>query len=171
MRNITFFVIFSILIALAIAAMGFQLCYGNKDNLGIFLVTALTAIGTCGVTILSIFPYEHKDKLESVVYFWKNSIRLKITNKTNHITYLGTDKYATSKYYDAYARWWSTEKCNPDDGNDLLANPGDNLAIPPKSSIYYLISPKIFGRNKLSKLKIQVLTSSGYRFDVKNNLT
>ena len=172
MRNTTLFITFFVLIFLTLIAASLQWYYGNNDNWGMFVVTALTAIGTCGVTILNVFPYEKKDKLEAVIYFWKNGIRLTITNKTNHTIYLGTDRYAVPQHFQDYARWWPTDKkCNPDDGGRLWAKPGDNLAVPPRSSICSPINPKVFGKNELSKLKIQVLTSSGYRFDVKNNLT
>jgi len=166
---------FVLLIALIVIAAVFQLCYGNKDNFGIFLVTALTAIGTCGVTILNVFPYEHKDKLEAKIYYYKKGIRLAIDNKSNHPVYLGTDDYSTSDYHELLFRWWPTDKDydfeHPDNGRDYFAQPGANLVIPPRSSIWFPITPKPFGKNNLSNLKIRIFTSSGYKFDVQNNLT
>lgn len=138
-----------------------------------FIVTVLTAIGTCGVTILNIFPFRHRDKIEAEVIFKKKMILIIIKNKTNHTIYMGADKHAFCKYPENYGLWWPNEKQfliplnNP---RHLLTNPGDNLAVPPRSTIFYVINPRIFGKNPLDKLKIQVMTSSGYKFDVKNKL-
>jgi len=171
MKNKILLAGFSILIILVIIATVFHIQYATRDTFGIFIVTALAAMGTCGVTILNVFPYEHKDKLEPVIYFRKKDIYLKITNKTNHRIYIGYDKYPYSKYADNYGVWWPTNtECTSDNATPLYAKPGDNLTISPKGSIYYQIDPQIFGRNDLSKLKIQIFTTSGDRFDVKNEL-
>ncbi|MDR1695452.1 MAG: hypothetical protein LBR69_02310 [Endomicrobium sp.] len=171
MRNIKTGIFFFVLILLALIAFYLQLSYGNKDDLGIFIVTALTAIGTCGVTVLNVFPYEHKEKVKAVIYFFKNEIRLTIENKTNRVVYLGTDKYSVSEYPEVYAKWWPSDKnYNPDDKHDLAAKPGDNLAIPPRGRIYYTIDQSIFKGNVLSKLKFEILTSSGNRHVVRNDL-
>ena len=171
MRNRALFIFFTVLIVLTAIAVSFHLEYGNKENMGLFLVTALTAIGTCGVTILNVFPYKHKDKLEAVLYRTKKEIRLDITNKGNHRIYLGSDEYPISECGDSYAVCWpANEKRTSENTRAFFAYPGDNLTIPARSTIWFPINPKVFGRYKPNKLKIQVLTSSGYRFDVINKL-
>ena len=171
MKNKILFTVFSILIVMVVIATILHVQYATKDTFGIFFVTALTALGTCGVTILNVFPYEPKDKVKSVIYFSKKDIHLRITNKTNHRIYIGYDKYPYSPYPDNYGVWWPTDtNCTPDNATPLYAKPGDNLTISPKGSIYYQIDRSIFKRNKLSKLKIQIFTTSGDRFDVKNEL-
>jgi len=169
-RNKALYIFFIVLIALVAIAAYFHFHYANKDSIGIFIVTALAAIGTCGVTILTVFPYEPRDNLDAEVSFRKNKqIWLTIENKTNHTIYLGSDNYSISDYGEDYAVWWVGEK-KENNLKHLFVSQGDNLAITPKGKIYYIIDRKVFSKNPLDKIQIQIRTSSVYRFNVKNKL-
>ena len=64
MRNVTAISILGILGLVVVIATALQLKYAPIENLGIFIVTAMAALGTCGVTIFSVFPYLPKDRLD-----------------------------------------------------------------------------------------------------------
>lgn len=171
MRNITAIIIFSFLICVAIVAAYFHIHYGHIDTIGMFVVTALTALGTCGVTILSVFPYTPKDKLDAILCKRKGKLYIMIYSKCNHTVYLGSDKYHTAEYVDAYALWWPAESDKTEfESNHLYVNPGDNMAVPPRGTIGYPVDKKVFGKHDLNKIRIQVMTSNGYRVSVKNML-
>lgn len=168
MRNVTAISIFSVLVLVVVIAMALQLKYAPIDTLGAFIVTAMAALGTCGVTIFSVFPYLPKDRLEATLCRRKKTMYIMIYNKGNHTVYLGSDKYHTAEEYDPYALWWpSKNNCTEKNSRQIEARPGDNMAVPPRGTIGFPINPKIFGKHDLNKIKIQVLTSSGFRIDVK----
>lgn len=170
-RNINAILIFVALIAIVALATWFQWRYGDQNNLGMFIVTAMTALGTCGVTILTIFPYVPRDKLNAYLCKRKKTMYIMIYNRGNHTVYLGTDKYHTAEEFDPYALWWSTKyNCTETNSRQLYAQPGDNMAVPPRGTIGFPVNPKVFGKKDLNKIYIQVLTSSGYRIEVKNML-
>ena len=171
MRNLTASIIFAILAIIVVIALGFHLYYGDKANLGIFIVTSMAALGTCGVTILNLFPYVPKDKLEAVLCWRKKTLLIMVTSKSNHTIYLGMDKYHTAEYEDSYALWWPNDKnCTEFNSRPIFTTPGDNVAVPPRVTVGYPINPKIFGKNDLNKIKIVVCTSSGYRIGIKKQL-
>lgn len=171
MRNITAFSLFGILGLIIALAVFFQLRYASMANLGAFIVTAMAALGTCGVTIFSVFPYVPKDRLEASLCRRKKAMYIMIRNKGNHTVYLGTDKYHTAEEFDPFALWWPTNtNCTEKNSCQIEAKPGDNMAVPPHGTIGFPINQKIFGKRDLNKIKIQVLTSSGYRIDVKNEI-
>lgn len=171
MRNITAIIIFSFLLCVAAAAAYFHIHFGHLDTIGMFIVTALAALGTCGVTILSVFPYTPRDKLEAVLCKRKGKLYIMIYSKCNHTVYLGSDKYHTAEYVDAYALWWPAESDKTEfESNHLYVNPGDNMAVPPRGTIGYPVNQKVFGKHDLNKITIQIMTSSGYRIPVKNQL-
>lgn len=168
-RNFAFY-LFLILIILAIRYAWINL--GPEQDLGMFIVMSLTALGTCCVTILNVFPYCHKDRLKAELYYRKDGlIMLKIKNKTNHIVYIGNDKHSMSEFHEDYAIWWPDKNMNDfDDACLLYTNPGDNLAIPPKMTIYYPINEEEFAGVDVSKINMLIRTSNGDRCWVKNNL-
>lgn len=171
MRNITAIAIFVILVCLVGFATYCHLRFGQIDTIGVFIVTALAALGTCGVTILSVFPYQHKDKLDAVLCKRKKTMYIMIYSKCNHTVYLGSDKYHTAKYFDAYALWWPKKQKQTElNSRQLYVRPGDNMAVPPRSTIGYVINPKVFGKRNLDDVVIQVMTSNGYRIPVRNIL-
>lgn len=147
--------------------------YPYDTKLANFIVTTLTAIGTCGVTILTVFPFTPADKLRSEIYRRTpdGTIIIKITNLTKHTIYLGSDRHSTLPCPEDYAMWWPSDGiCAPDNANSIYAEPFDNLAVPPQSSIFYSIDERIFNDCDIKKIKIQIRTSSGARFDVTNKL-
>lgn len=163
--------IFGALVIIVLAALCLQVLFGDNNTLGMFVVTAMAALGTCGVTILNVFPYVPKDKLKAVLCERKGKLCIVIYSKSNHTIYLSSDKYHTAEYVDAYAVWWpSGVKCTEFNSNHLYANLGDNMAVPPHAVIGYQINPKVFGNNNVHKIRIQVMTSSGYCIDVQNRL-
>lgn len=171
MRNIKTFLIFGILIIIVALAMWFQWHYGEPADTGMFVVTAMTALGTCGVTLLTVFPYVPRDKLRAYLCKRKKTMYIMIYNRGNHTVYLGTDRYHTAEEFDPYALWWPNKNnCTEFNSRQLYAHPGDNMAVPPRGTIGFPVSQKTFGKNDLNKIKIQVLTSSGYRIEVKNML-
>lgn len=169
MKNFAFY-LFLILICIAIGYAWKNL--GPEQDVGMFIIMSLTALGTCCVTILNVFPYHHKDRLEAELYYGKNKqIILRIKNKTNHTVYIGSDKHSMSDFNEDYAVWWPNKNMDDfEDSHMLYTNPGDNLAIPPKLSIYYPINKKEFMGCDLAKIKMLIHTSEGYRCLVKNNL-
>ena len=169
MRNFTFY-LFLILILLAIGYAWKNL--GPEQDFGMFLITSLTALGTCCVTVLNIFPYYHKDRLDAELYYGKNKqITLKIKNKTNHTVYIGSDNHSMSFFSEDYAIWWPNKDMDDfEDAHMLYTNPGDNLAIPPNLVIYYPIDKKEFKGVDVTKIKMLVHTSKGDRYWVKNKL-
>lgn len=171
MRNIQAIVIFGVLLAIVLIAFCLQVQFGNNNSLGMFIVTAMAAIGTCGVTILNVFPYVPKDKLEAILCKRKGKLCIMIYSKSNHMIYLGSDKYHTAEYVDSYALWWPEGvECTEFNSNHIYVNPGDNLALQPHGTIGYPINPKVFGKHDINKVKIQITTSNGYRIDVQNRL-
>ncbi|MBP9999495.1 MAG: hypothetical protein KBT14_02230 [Proteobacteria bacterium] len=169
MKNFAFY-FFVLLILIAIVYAWSNL--GPDQDIGMFIIMALTALGTCGVTILNVFPYHHTDKLASELYYRKDGqIMLRIKNETNHTVFIGSDKHSMSCFREDYAIWWPSQQMNSfDDAYMLYTNPGDNLAIPPKMVIYYPIDEQEFMGYELSKIKMLVRTSEGSRCWVKNNL-
>ncbi len=171
MRNIKAILIFFVLTACVALATWFQWQYGDHTNLGMFIVTAMTALGTCGVTIFSVFPYVPRDRLYAELRLRKNKMHIMIRNKGNHTVYLGSDKYHTAEGWDCYALWWNDKNnCTEQNSKPIYCRPGDNLAVPSRATIGYPINPKVFGKKDLNRVYIQVLTSSGYRIEVKNRL-
>ena len=67
MRNLTAGIVFCVLLLCVIIAGILHVRYGDMGELGMFVVTAMTALGTCGVIILSLFPYVPRDKLEATL--------------------------------------------------------------------------------------------------------
>lgn len=171
MRNITAISFFTYLIILVVIATYFQFVYADDTEWGIFIVTAMAALGTCGVTVFSVFPYIPRDRLEATLCCRRKTMYIMICNKSNHTVYLGTDKYHTTEEFDPYALWWPTKNnCTEKNSRQIFAHPGDNMAVPPHATIGFPVNPKIFGKHNLDKIKIQVLTSSGFRIDVKNTI-
>lgn len=171
MRNITAIILFVTLICVVAVAAYFHIRFGQMDSIGMFIVTAMAALGTCGVTILNVFPYRHKDKLEAVLCKRKKKLYIMIYSKCNHTVYLGSDKYHTAEYFDAYALWWPPNKaCTEFNSRQLYVNPGDNMAVPPRSTIGYPVNAKIFGKHDINKITIQIMTSNGYRIPVRSIL-
>lgn len=171
MRNITAILIFVGLGAVVAIATVFQCLYAKNSELGIFIVTAMAALGTCGVTIFSVFPFVPADHLEATLCKRGKGTWIMIHNKGNHTVYLGSDKYHTAEYWDAYALWWSDNtNCTEKNSKHLYVKPGDNMAIPPKATIGYQLSKKTFGKHDINKVFIQIMTRSGYRINVKNDL-
>lgn len=171
MRNITAIIVFICLIFVVAVAAYCHIRFGHTDTIGMFIVTAMAALGTCGVTILNVFPYRHKDKLEAVLCKRKKKLYIMIYSKCNHTVYLGSDKYHTAEYFDAYALWWPKSKEYTEfNSRALYVNPGDNMAVPPRSTIGYPVNAKIFGKHDINKITIQIMTSNGYRITVKNIL-
>ena len=94
-----------------------------------------------------------------------------IYSKCNHTVYLGSDKYHTAEYFDAYALWWPPNKaCTEFNSRQLYVNPGDNMAVPPRGTIGYPINAKVFGKHNFNEITIQIMTSGGYRIPVTNQL-
>ena len=171
MRNLTAGIVFCVLLLCVIIAWILHVRYGDMGELGMFVVTAMTALGTCGVIILSLFPYVPRDKLEATLCIRKKKMCIMIRNKGNHTVYLGSDKYHTAETWDCYALWWSNkDNCTAKNSKPIFAAPGDNMAVPPRGTIGFPIGKNIFGKIDLNKIKIQVLTSSGFRIDVKNEV-
>ena len=172
MRNIAAAILFFVLLVIVGVATYYHITCGHEDMTGMFIVTAMTALGTCGVTILSLFPYVPKDDLAPELYVREDGVMmLRIRNKTGHTTYIGSDKRDTALFREDYAFWYpENAETIFDNGHALYTNPGDNLAVPPYLSIYYPIDKTIFGGHDITKIKMQVRTSSGYIFDVKNNV-
>lgn len=172
MRNITAIIIFTFLLCIVMVATYCQIKFGQSGDVGLFIVTALTALGTCGVTILSLFPYIPKDRLSPDLYMRKDGVvMLRIFNKTNHTVYIGSDKHDTACCSEDYAFWYPEDaEINFDNAKILYTKPGDNLAIPPHLSIYYPIDRRIFGGHNLTKIRMQIRTSSGYVFNVNNKI-
>lgn len=171
MRNLSAIIIFGVLLLIVAVATVFQIKLGDSANLGMFIVTAMAALGTCGVTILSVFPFTHKDRLEAILCKRKGKLYIMIYSKCNHTVYLGYDKYHTAEYVDAYALWWATSGEKTEyNSKHLYVQPGDNMAVPPRGIIGYKINPKVFRNHDINKITIQIMTSNGYRIPVKNQL-
>lgn len=171
MRNLSAIIIFGVLLIIVAVATVFQIKLGDSANLGMFIVTAMAALGTCGVTILSVFPFCHKDRLEAILCKRRGKLFIMIYSKSNHMIYHGADKYHTAEYVDAYALWWPTDKnCNEFNSRHLYAKPGDIMVVQPRGTIGYPVNPKVFGKHDINKIKIQITTSNGYRIDVQNKL-
>lgn len=171
MRNITAISIFIGLATIVAIASICQFLYADNSEIGMFIVTAMAALGTCGVTIFSVFPYVPKDRLEATLCKRGKGTWIMIHNKGNHTVYLGSDKYHTAEYWDAYALWWpNSHNCTEKNSRHLYVKPGDNMAIPPKATIGYKISLKTFGNHNINNIFIQIMTSSGYRIKVINRL-
>jgi hypothetical protein len=172
MRNLAAVILFFVLLIIVGIATYYHIAFGNEDMTGMFMVTAMTALGTCGVTVLSLFPYVPKDVLEPELYMREDGqIMLRIHNKTSHTTYIGSDRHDTSIFREDFAFWYPGDvEITFDNAHTIYTNPGDNLAVPPYLSIYYPINKKIFGKCDVTKIKMQVRTSSGYIFDVKNKV-
>ena len=113
------------------------------------------------------------DNLHMDVISGKNPdmVYLDTNEMDNDEEYLGSDKYHTAEYFDAYALWWPQSKqCTEFNSRALFVNPGDNMAVPPRGTIGYPVNQKVFGKHDLNKIRIQVMTSNGYRIEVKNAL-
>ena len=85
MRNLSAIIIFGVLLLIVAVATVFQIKLGDSANLGMFIVTAMAALGTCGVTILSVFPFCHKDRLEAILCKRRGKLFIMIYSKSNHM--------------------------------------------------------------------------------------
>lgn len=172
MRNLSAILIFMGLAAVVAIAAVRQYLYAEVPEWGMFIVTAMAALGTCGVTIFSVFPYVPADRLEAKLCKRSKGIWIMIYNKGNHTVYLGVDKYHTAEYWDAYAVWWpDNTNCTEKNSKHPYVKPGDNVAISPKATIGYKLPKSPFGQHDINKVFIQVMTSSRYRIDVQKDLT
>lgn len=138
-----------------------------------FILSALTAFGTCGVVFLTVMPYKPQDKLSAILYNEPgdpNFFRIKITNKTNHTICLGLRK-EYSPYPDNIFIWWpkGVEKTY-EKGVSLWSREGDILSIPPQCSAFYPIEKRIFADEEQQNIRLQVQTNTGYKCDVVNRL-
>lgn len=138
-----------------------------------FILSALTAFGTCGVVFLTVMPYKPQDKLSAILYNEPgdpNFFRIKITNKTNHTICLGLRKDYTP-YPDNIFLWWPTgvDKIY-EKAVSLWSVEGDILSIPPKCSAFYHVDKRIFAKENIKNIRMQVQTNTGYKCDVVNRL-
>lgn len=139
-----------------------------------FILSALTALGTCGVVCLTVCPYKPQDKLSAVLYYEPeyepNVYKVKITNKTNHTICLGLRKNETP-YRDNVFLWWPDgvakiyERAVP-----IWSRKGDVLSIPPNSCSFYRLDKRMFINENSKNIRMQVQTNTGYKCDVVNRL-
>lgn len=139
-RNLELKICALILILVILTAL-FMYRYESCSKLAEFIILTMTAIGTCGVTILTIYPYEHRDILSCELYRNKhnNCIFLKVSNKTNHTIYLGSDGNSQNQHPDNFLLIWpdSDPKENPDNAVPIWSQNGDNLIVPPHDTIFF----------------------------------
>ncbi|MBR4625864.1 MAG: hypothetical protein IKO56_10065 [Alphaproteobacteria bacterium] len=138
-----------------------------------FILSALTALGTCGVVFLTVWPYKPQDKLSAVLYNEPDDplfYRIKVTNQTDHTICLGLRKDYTP-YPDNIFLWWPTgvDKIY-EKAVSLWSVEGDILSIPPKCSAFYHVDKRIFAKENIKNIRMQVQTNTGYKCDVVNRL-
>ena len=170
-RNGWLIIYLFVLVLGVITAACFKWC--NHPEIAKFILSAMTALGTCGVVCLTICPYKPQDKLSAILYNEPgdpNFFRIKITNKTNHTICLGLRK-EYSPYPDNIFIWWpkGVEKTY-EKGVSLWSGEGDILSIPPQSSAFYPIDKRIFANEEQQNIRLQVQTNTGYKCDVVNRL-
>ncbi len=139
------------------------------QNAAQFILSALTAIGTCGVMILSIFPYKYSDKLSAILYrrFPDDKIMLKIKNETGHSVRLGASNMPIP-HEDNFILFW-----RPGD-EKILENAvpiwmQGGLIIPPYDCVFFMLDELQFDGVPIKNLRMQIRTNTGYRCDVANN--
>lgn len=171
-RNGWLIIYLFMLVLCVIAAACFK--WYNHPEIAKFILSAMTALGTCGVVCLTICPYKPQDKLSAVLYYEPednpNIYKIKVMNETNHTVCLGLRKdYAP--YPDNLFLWWPDgvekiyERAVP-----IWSKKGDVLSVPPKSCTFYRLDKRIFENQNIKNIRLQVQTNTGYKCDVVNRL-
>lgn len=134
-----------------------------------FIVDALTAIGTCGVVILSLFPYKHQDKLSAILYrrLSDGQIMLKVINKTDHSVRLGASNLPMP-HDDNFILLWLPSDPKTLDYAIPVWTQGGGLVIPPNDCVFYLLNDKQFEGILIKDVRMQIRTNTGYKCDVIN---
>lgn len=134
-----------------------------------FIVDALTAIGTCGVVILSLFPYKHQDKLSAILYrrLSDGQIMLKVINKTDHSVRLGASNLPFL-HYDNFMLWWRPEEEQSLENAIPIWRGGVGLVIPPHDCVFFCLYPEEFEGVSIKDVRMQIRTNTGYKCDVIN---
>ncbi len=171
-RNGMLFMYLLLLLLLVLVATWLNMnCHKDAAN---FILSALTAVGTCGVVCFNVFPYKPQDKLSASLYYEPDDnpdvYKIKVINKSDHTISLGLRKdYAP--YPDNVFLWWpnGVEKTY-EKARTIWSREGDVLSIPPKSSTFYFIDKGAFAGVVVGKITMQVQTNTGYKCDVENLL-
>lgn len=169
-QNKIFYMFMQILI-IGILVSAILLCKEDKPNWSMFIVSALTAVGTCGVTILSIFPYKHQDKLSARLYRRPadKKIMLQVINKTDHTVRLGASNLPLP-HPDNFILCWKPGE-EPDLENACpIWSEGVGLEIPPYDCVFFDFLPEFFDGIPAKDIIMQVRTNTGYKCIVKNAL-
>lgn len=139
-----------------------------------FILSALTALGTCGVVCLTVWPYKPQDKLSAVLYYEPednpNIYKIKVINETNHTVCLGLRKDYTP-YPDNLFLWWPKGvEQTYENARTIWYGPEFVFSIPPKSEAFYFIDKNKFANIDVKNIRMQVQTNTGYKCDVVNRL-
>ncbi len=171
MKQNKMFFLFMELLVIGILSSAILLCRDAESRWPVFIVSALAALGTCGVTILSIFPYKHKDKLNAILYRrgFDNQIMLKVINKTDHPVRLGASNLPLP-HEDNFILWWKLGEVQSLENARPIMRSGVGLVIPPYDCVFFLILPEELEGESPKNIIMQVRTNTGYKCDVKNEL-
>ncbi len=169
-QNKEFFLFMGLwIIGLLLAAL-IEVDFNCLQNMPMFIVSSLTAVGTCGVTILSVFPYKHSDKLRVVLYNreYDGQLMLKVINKTEHHIRLGYSNLPMS-HSDNVALWWKKEeKQTLENARSIIFDANSILVLPPKSCLFFELNMEIFSGYPIKDIVMQVCTNTGYKCNVEN---
>lgn len=171
-RNGRLIIYLFMLVLCVIAAACFK--WYNHPEIAKFILSAMTALGTCGVVCLTICPYKPQDKLSAVLYYEPednpNIYKIKVMNETNHTVCLGLRKdYAP--YPDNLFLWWPKGvEQTYEKARTIWYGPEFVLSIPPKSEAFYFIDKDRFANIDIKNIRMQVQTNTGYKCDVVNKL-
>lgn len=171
MKQNKMFFLFMILLSVGVL-LSARLLYNNTESIWPgFIVSALTAFGTCGVTILSVFPYKHKDKLSAKLYKRTSDgrVMLKVINKTDHTIRLGASNLPLP-HNDNFLLWWKPgEELSLENARPIWSN-GVGLEIPPYDCVFFDFLPDELDGISTKDIIMQVRTNTGYKCNVKNEL-
>lgn len=171
MKQNKMFYMFLFMLIAGILFAAILMCKQEEQNWPLFIVYSLTALGTCGVTILSVFPYKHKDKLSARLYRRTSDghVMLKVINKTDHTIRLGASNLPLP-HDDNFLLWWKPgdELCL-ENAHPMWSN-GIGLEIPPYDCVFFESLPDEFDGVPAKNVIMQVRTNTGYKCDVKNEL-
>jgi len=171
-KNKMLYIFMGLLVIGILGALMLMVRKNNFHDLPLFIVSALTAFGTCGVMILSIFPYRHSDKLSARLYKRPSdgAIMLKVTNKTGRCVRLGASNL-DSPHADNYAVWWEPGvEQTLENAHNICSMDGDVLVIPPYDSYFHQIDIGVFNGYPTNQIRLKVRTNTGYRCLAKNEL-
>lgn len=171
MKQNKMFYLFMVLLIIGILFSAILLCRDDESKWPVFIVSALAALGTCGVTILSIFPYKYQDKLNAVLYRRESDgqIMLKVINKTDHTVRLGASNLPLP-HPDNFILWWKPgEELSLENARTEWID-GNALEIPPYDCAFFLLEANMFKGVSVKNVIMQIRTNTGYKCMVENKL-